>query len=55
MKSYVMYRPSQLAFMIICNAEIIFVNDEIRAKMPQKPNYESKKIGILGENWINSK
>ena len=23
--------------------------------MPQKPNFESKEIGILGENGINSK
>ena len=38
-----------------CNGEIIFVSDEIRAKMPQKPNCESKKIRILGENEINSK
>ena len=27
--------------------QIIFVSDEIRAKRPQKPNYESKKIGLL--------
>ena len=30
--------------------EIIFVSDEICAKRPQKPNYESKKIGILRKN-----
>ena len=45
------YRPSQFAFTCDCkNGEIIFVSDEIRAKMLQKPNYESKKIQILGEN-----
>ena len=38
-----------------CNGEIIFVSDEIRAKMPQKPNFESKEIRILGENEVNSK
>ena len=27
----------------------------MRAKVPQKPNFESKKIRILGENGINSK
>ena len=32
-----------------CNEEIIFVSDEIREKMPQKPNFESKEIRILGE------
>ena len=34
---------------------MIFVSDEIHAKMPQKPNCESQKIQILGENGINSK
>ena len=38
-----------------CNGEIIFVSDAIRAKMPQKPNFESKTIRILGEKGINSK
>ena len=38
-----------------CNGEIIFVSDKIRAKMPQKPNFDSKKIRTLGENGINSK
>ena len=38
-----------------CNGEIIFVIDEICAKMPQKLNYESEKIQILGENGIISK
>ena len=38
-----------------CNGEIIFVSDEICAKMPQKLNYESEKIQILGENGIISK
>ena len=36
-------------------AKLIFVSDEIRAKLPQKPNFESKKIQILGENGINFK
>ena len=35
--------------------EIIFVSDEICAKRPQKPNYESKKIGILRQNGKNPK
>ena len=48
MKSYIMYGPSHCG-------EIIFVNDEILAKMPQKPNFESRKIRSLGENGINSK
>ena len=34
---------------------MMFVSDEIRAKMPQKPNCELQKIQILGENGINSK
>jgi len=39
-----------------CYGEMIFVSDELRAKMPQKPiNYESKKIQILGGDGINSK
>ena len=38
-----------------CYGEIIFVSDEIHAKMPQKPNCESKEIRIFGENEINSK
>ena len=38
-----------------CNGEFIFVSGEIRTKMPQKPNYKSKKIWIFGENGINSK
>ena len=38
MKSYMRYRPSQFTSMII------FVSDEIGAKMPQKLNYESTKI-----------
>ena len=32
MKSYMKYRPSQFTFMVI------FVSDEIHAKMPQKKN-----------------
>ena len=54
MKSYMSYRLSQLAFTIVM-AKLIFVSDEIRAKLPQKPNFESKKIRILGENGINFK
>ena len=38
-----------------CNGEIIFVSDAIRAKMPQKPSFESKTIRILGEKGVNSK
>ena len=38
-----------------CNGEIIFVSDAIRAKMLQKPNFESKTTRILGEKGINSK
>ena len=34
---------------------MIFVSDDIPAKIPQKLNYESKKIQILGENGINFK
>ena len=36
-------------------SDIIFVSDDIPAKIPQKLNYESEKIQILGENGINSK
>ena len=54
MKSYMSYRPSQLAFTIVM-AKLIFVSDEIRAKLPQKPNFEKKKIRILGEYGINFK
>ena len=35
--------------------DIIFVSDDICAKIPRKLNYESKKIQILGENGINAK
>ena len=35
--------------------EIIFVSDQICAKRPKKPNYESKKIGILRKNRKNPK
>ena len=38
-----------------CNGEMIFLSDEICVSMPQKPNYESKKIQILGGDGINSK
>jgi len=31
-----------------CNGEIIFVSDKIRAKMPQKPIFESKEIPNAG-------
>ena len=47
MKSYMRYRSSTMSF--------YYCNGEIRAKMPQKPNCESKEIRILGENEINSK
>ena len=58
MKSYMTYRPSQFAFMIVYSEitdEITLASDERHAKMNQKPNFESKKIRILGENGINSK
>ena len=48
MKSYMRYRPSQFAYMII------FVIDEVHAKMPLKTNFESKNIPILLENLIPS-
>ena len=35
--------------------EIIFVSDEVHAKGPQKPNYESEKIGIFEKNGKNPK
>ena len=37
--------------------DIIFVSDDtgICAKIPRELNYESNKIQILGENWINAK
>ena len=54
MKSNMRYRTITISF-YDCNEEIIFVSDEIREKMPQKPNFESKEIRILGENGINSK
>ena len=38
-----------------CNGEIVFVSDKLRAKVLQKPNFESKEIRILEENGINSK
>ena len=37
-----------------CDGDIILVSDT-SAKIPQKLNYESEKIQILGENGINSK
>ena len=48
------YRTITISF-YDCNVEIIFVSDKICVKMPQKPNFESKDIRILGENGINSK
>ena len=52
--SYLRYRTITISF-YDCNGEIIFVTDEISAKMPLKPNFEWKKIEILGENGINCK
>ena len=40
MNSYMRYRPSQFAFMIVIYGEIIFVSDEIRAKMTLEQNYK---------------
>ena len=54
MKSYIRYRTIKISF-YDCNGEIIFVSDEIRAKMPQKLNFESKEIRILEEKGVNSK
>ena len=54
MKSYMRYRTIGIS-VYDCNGEIIFVTDEIHAKMPQKPSFDWKKIRILGENGINSK
>ena len=54
MKSYMRYRTITIS-VYDSNGEIIFVTDEIHVKMPQKPNYDWKKIRILGENGINSK
>ena len=48
MKSNMRYWTITISF-YDCNEEIIFVSDEIREKMPQKPNFESKEIRILGE------
>ena len=47
--------PPPFAHFYDCNGEIVFVTDKMRAKIPQKPNYESKKIRILEENRVNSK
>ena len=46
MNSYMRYRPSHCALMIVIYGEIIYVSDEIRAKMAQEPNCESQKIQI---------
>ena len=54
MKSYMRYRTITIS-VCDCNGEIIFVSDNLRGKMLQKPNFESKEIRILGENGINSK
>ena len=54
MKSYLRYKTITIS-VYDCNGEIIFVSDKLRAKMLQKPNFESKEIRILGENEINSK
>lgn len=54
MRSYIRYRTITISF-YDCNGEEIFVSDEVRAKMPQKPNFESAEIRILGEDGINSK
>ena len=54
MKSYMRYRSITISF-YDCDGEIIFVSNEIQAKMPQKPNFDSKEIRILGKNGINSK
>ena len=52
-KSYMRYRTTTIS-VYDCNGEIIFVTDEIHAKMPQKLNFGWKKSRILGENGINS-
>ena len=54
MKSYMRYRTITISF-YDCNGEIIFVTDGLRAKMPQKLNFDWKKIRILGENGMNFK
>ena len=54
MKSYMRYRTITISF-YDCSGGIICVSDKIRAKMPQKSNFESKEVRILGENGINSK
>ena len=54
MKSYMRYRSITISF-YDCDGEIIFVSNEIPTKMPQKPNFDSKEIRILGKNGINSK
>ena len=38
-----------------CNGKIIFVSDEICAKMPQKPKYEWQKNSNFGRKWGNFK
>ena len=53
MKSYMRYRTITIS-VYDCTGEIISLTDEIHAKMPQKPNFDWKKIRILGENGINS-
>ena len=54
MISYMRYTTITISF-YYCNEEIIFVSYEVREKMLQKPNFESKEIRILGKNGINSK
>ena len=39
MNSYMRYRTITIS-VYDCNGEIIFVTDEIHAKMPQKPNFD---------------
>ena len=54
MKSNMRYRTITISF-YDCNEEIIFVSDEIREKMPQKLNFESKEIHTWQLIVFNSK
>ena len=55
MKSYMRYRTITIS-VYDSNGEILFfVTDEIHVKMPQKPNFDWKKIRILGVMGKNSK
>ena len=47
MKSYMKYILSKFAFIMYCNAKMIFFSDEIHAQMPRKLSKQNQNLGEL--------